>query len=92
MTVGDCVLNFDAEPGFKGQKSDSQRMRSRLNDPSMRSQLISGPSEFKEGVTLEIFVTKNTVNLTLKIAFGSHGSRARSPGCVADFGPGNSGI
>ena len=53
MTVDDCSLNIDAKPGVKGQKSDSQRIRSRLNDPSMRSQLISGPSEFKEGVIFE---------------------------------------
>ena len=90
-------MNIDAEPGVKGQKSDSQRIRSRLNDPSMRSQLISGPSEFKEGV---IFCKANKVEFIILIdeksetqkALGSYGSRTCSPGCVTDIGPGNSSI
>ena len=88
-------MNIDAEPGVKGQKSDSQRIRSRLNDPSMRSQLISGPSEFKEGV---IFENKNQVMILMdeksetEKALGSYGSRTCSSGCVADIGPGNSSI
>ena len=87
-------MNIDAEPGVKGQKSDSQRIRSRLNDPSMRSQLISGPSEFKEGVIFEkpITVFDFEDKSETEKALGSHGSRTRSPGRVTDIGSGNSSI